>query len=380
MKVQPITNNDGSKRWVLLDDNYYPIEPAMAFIKDIAPFSSPNTVRGYCYKLLSFYQFLAACGLTLEEVYDIEDHNKPKRVIDEYVVFLQNPEKTMLSVNGCSPNPHNNNSVNQYVGVLIDYLTFLQDEDYFPYTVSLKRSKKAILNPHARVAGDLFQAKSVEKNYGKLPTPPKKVDFVTRDQYIEVFKLLKRERDKLIIALAFEAGMRSGEILGLQWQDLSDSGRGLVHIVARDNNPNGARVKNYAEGTVPIPEYVSEMIFDFERNCPTDLPHEFVFMSERRGKYNPLTYNAVYKILGEVKPALSFDFSMHLFRHGYAAEKIMWGYTPETIQSVLRHKHITTTLEIYSHLEYLIASPEIAKKLSNSKIKYGGILVPSQDK
>ena len=379
MKIQTIEVGD-KKRWIMLDDDYLPVITVNAFIKSLDATHSPNTLRSYIFRLLTYFQFLNASGYTEYDVYDPTNKRRAKDIMDEYISFLQDPASTMLAVNGQAPVRHTNDTINQYKDTVIAFYEFLKEEEIIPESVSFKKkSNSNIPRVSSHVAAELFRGGiRVKENYGDLPSKPKLIEFITRDQYIEIFKMLDCERDRLIAALMFEGAMRIGEVRGLWWEDLVDAGRGLIHIVPRDNNPNNARVKNNDGGTIPIPGYVADMILDYESGFPTDLPHNFVFVSEGRNKNNPIGYNAIWKKFNIVSKKIGLNFHPHLFRHGYAAEKIRWGYTESEIQAVLRHRNISTTIDIYAHLKYLFESEEMAKKLRNSKIMYGGILIPQE--
>lgn len=56
-----------------------------------------------------------------------------------------------------------------------------------------------------------------------------------------MIKACNTQRDKLIIKILYETGMRKGELLGLRLEDMGDCGENEIAIVAR-NNRNGARV------------------------------------------------------------------------------------------------------------------------------------------
>jgi site-specific recombinase XerD len=55
--------------------------------------------------------------------------------------------------------------------------------------------------------------------------------------------------------LIYESGLRISEALGLRHSDL-DPAANAVPVVARDDNPNHARVKGMKDRSVPVRDYL----------------------------------------------------------------------------------------------------------------------------
>ena len=58
----------------------------------------------------------------------------------------------------------------------------------------------------------------------------------------ELLDACTHTRDRFLLVLLYETGMRIGQVLGLKHADLSVE-NGTLQIVPRDENPNGARAK-----------------------------------------------------------------------------------------------------------------------------------------
>ena len=72
-------------------------------------------------------------------------------------------------------------------------------------------------------------------------------------------------RDRLIVMLLRETGVRRGELLGLHLVDVQDfDSRGRIRIVRRDDNPNGATAKG-TEREIPDSTQPSRDTRDFPR-------------------------------------------------------------------------------------------------------------------
>src|SRR5581483_8856555 len=65
-------------------------------------------------------------------------------------------------------------------------------------------------------------------------------------------------RDRFLVGLLFESGMRIGQALGLRHEDIR-SWDNEIDIVPRDDNANGARAKTRERYTVVVPRPVMDL-------------------------------------------------------------------------------------------------------------------------
>ena len=89
-----------------------------------------------------------------------------------------------------------------------------------------------------------------------------RVDRADDSDVVAVLGACGSARDRLIVLLMVRAGLRRGEVLGLRRSDvhlLADSrqlGCGIVrphlHVVRREDNPNGAIAKSRRQRAVPL--------------------------------------------------------------------------------------------------------------------------------
>lgn len=136
------------------------------------------------------------------------------------------------------------------------------------------------------------------------------------------------------IRLGLQTGMRSGEILGLEWARV-DLAKGMVYL-------DPEHQKSKTPGAVPLnPAAVSVL----EALRALKSAHKrWVFA--RRGK----RINSVKKAFRAVcEGARVADFTPHDLRHTCAAWLVQAGVPIRTVSELLRHKDIRTTMR-YAHL------------------------------
>jgi site-specific recombinase XerD len=81
------------------------------------------------------------------------------------------------------------------------------------------------------------------------------------------------------------------------------------------------------------------------------LDSDYVFVNlwgHPRG--HPLSYPAVYDLVGRLRRHTGVAFGPHHFRHTYATWLLRRGAGMESVQQLLGHASITTTIDTYGHL------------------------------
>jgi integrase len=145
----------------------------------------------------------------------------------------------------------------------------------------------------------------------------------------------------LIVLLGGEAGLRSGEIVGLEWGDVDFANRLLC--VQRNvwegqvDSPKGGRIRY-----VPL----TRRLVDALRNG-RGMPNTRVL---RRHNGKPFTEGAITHAV--VRAARLADLPAngpHRLRHTFCSHLAMRGAPPRAIQELAGHAHVTTT-QRYMHL------------------------------
>lgn len=165
-------------------------------------------------------------------------------------------------------------------------------------------------------------------------------------------------RDRLIVMLLRETGVRRGELLGLHLVDVADfDSRGRIRIVRRDNNPNGATAKG-TEREIPILHNREEIQETFQAYLLEEYPpeaetkgHGMLFIN-LDGKYTgkAMTSARLNSLFYQLRDRTGIEAHPHLFRHTFATRMLQAGYMDEYVQQLLGHKSIATTKDIYSHV------------------------------
>ena len=174
---------------------------------------------------------------------------------------------------------------------------------------------------------------------------------LSAEQVVAVLAAPQRARDRFLLALLAETGMRIGQALGLRHADFVSRAK-EVHIVPRAANANGARAKLRSPATVPVTAGLVRCYSDYMHAEYGELDSDYVFVNLWAGRVGaPMTYAAVHQLVGRIRARTGIDFTLHMLRHTHATELIRSGVAIEVVARLLTHQSSTTTSQIYVHLD-----------------------------
>jgi integrase len=146
------------------------------------------------------------------------------------------------------------------------------------------------------------------------------------------------------VALGAFAGLRAGEIAGLQVGDV-DFLRRQVHV-RRQSAPDGVRPPKYeSERTLYAPERLIELI---SAHVARTAPDPWLFTGRSGGPANQNMLTQKWKYY-RAKARLT-GVRLHDCRHYFASGLIADGCDPVTVQRAMGHSSASITLDRYSHL------------------------------
>ena len=183
--------------------------------------------------------------------------------------------------------------------------------------------------------------------------PPKKakeMQVLTRDEMQRFIIQAKSDGYFEIFVLELCTGMRRGEILGLQWDDLNMQ-TGELHISRQVALVNGnihistPKTKSSVR-TIIIPPDILKILAEYKKRINSI----WIFPSPKTDN-TPLHPATVTSILDRIlKRAECKDIRFHDLRHTFATNALASGMDVKTLSMIIGHISSETTLNIYTHI------------------------------
>ncbi len=351
MEVKIINLKTGKKFPLLVEDNGLPVIPVQKYIKSIALQNySFNTQKNAAFRLKIYFEWLEMNNLTyLEAVHDKDaTHKGAYETLADFKLYLKYPELK----NNIRPiqisQKRKSSSINQIMTTVSMFYRFVALNDGInELPIYMKLSTNA--TTHSFI-NELFlkkEHKIVNILLEKTPAPnPKSVSL--KEYELCVQKCTNR-RNKIIIGLMYEGGLRKSEVIGLMLSDLKDIADCAIYIRKHDDPNNMTFLKNNSAGVTYISERLRDEIITYINHDLIDVDTNYLIVNFKKGssQYKPMTSNGIDEILKILSKRTGLQLTAHKFRHGCAMNMARSGMSLSDIQEKLRHKHFETTQNIY---------------------------------
>lgn len=348
MEVVKVKTEDGKERYFVADDDGLPIEPILKFIrfKDNTNFAR-NTLRMYCQHLKLYFEYLQQRELDFQKV-TIDD-------LALFVNWLQNPYKSLKIIPTqqveTARSPRTVNSIVNTVLAFYDYI--LRHEEY-SNNIS-DRLRKFVSTPSRNFKGFLYgiahEQKKVTSNILKLKVPKSKPKTLSKEEIGILIKACNNLRDKFLLNLLYETGIRIGEALSLWIEDFDISDM-IIDLQDRGELENNAEIKTVSSPRrIDISQNLADMFMEYLAEYHTEeveTNHIFIKLSGSN-KNKPMNYTDVDNLFRTLKKVTGIYVTPHMFRHSSLTLLRMAGWQPELLRIRAGHKNIYTTLNTYIH-------------------------------
>ncbi|BAB66460.1 site-specific tyrosine recombinase/integron integrase [Sulfurisphaera tokodaii] len=264
---------------------------------------------------------------------------KPDVIINPFDEFI-----TALMIAGASEN-----TIRLYSIAISDFLSYIRKDPRTVTTYDLNNWIRNILSRETKSKNEneieKRRKKSVTARHYIIavlrflkwlgvdvkPTIPrirrKEIRALSEEEIVKIKENVKKLKDRLLIQLLLDTGLRSKELLSIKKSDINIERR---YIIVRNT-------KNGEERIVFFTEETARLLKSYLRNI------------EDNGILFNMTYHALYRKLKRLGKKLGIDLRPHILRHTFATQAIRKGMPLPVVQKLLGHKDIRTT-QIYTHL------------------------------
>ena len=348
MYVQRIRTPEGKKRYILLDDDFQIIEVVKDFLKYLdSRRYAENTLKNYCYHLKLYFEFLQEHEYNYK---DLVEENLEIKVFSEFIEWLNKIDnKVIYTQYSERPNRRDEATINAILSAVVTFYDYL-------YRIGEVRELNIFKDGNINAFKGFLYEMGTKRNHNKsnifkLKEKDKLLQVISRDQVNTLIDTCKYIRDKFMIALIFESGIRLGEALGLRKSDIVIWDN-KIKIVARENKENDASVKNKAEGEIIIPSYICDLYLNYLEKEYIENKEGYIFVN-LKGPNKGIAMKAitVQKLFNRLSTITGIKVNPHMLRHSHATELIeVGGWDCLDVKDRLRHRHIQTTINTYIHL------------------------------
>ncbi|WP_405772213.1 tyrosine-type recombinase/integrase [Streptomyces sp. NBC_01538] len=346
--VSPTT---GEVTWLLVDDETYRPHP------EVQEFSlylrgagrSPQTQRAYIPRIGRFLNWCTERGTDWKTA-----------GLGEMTRFKFHVERTPTR-QGQLPT---GKTVNAVLTAVCEFLRFCAVQGHVAHEVAARLSEPRFLTSppsgfdpgeggqHLMIKARVLKASEIEKAPATLTAP----------QVAQVLEAARTARDRLLLTVLVEGGLRIGEALGLRREDmhlLPDSThlgcrtRGAhLHIRPRQDNENGARAKGGRHRMVPLTQGAVHRYRDHltERERVAEAADcDYVFVNLVGAAIGrPVTYSNAKQVIERIGNRCGLHARPHMMRHTAATQWIRSGVAPDVVQTLLGHASSASTA-VYVH-------------------------------
>lgn len=147
------------------------------------------------------------------------------------------------------------------------------------------------------------------------------------------------------VSLILRCGLRRGETLGVEWRDVYDN---VLHVRREvTKTDSGVRDIPLDNETMMMIELRRMLVEDALASVGEKLMPTYKLCCGLDGY--PLTVNALRRFWDRHKKEYD-DFTLHELRHTYLTNLAQAGVHPSVMQRLAGHASMSTTLEIYTHV------------------------------
>lgn len=373
--------------YFLIDDNYKPIMPVYRFMLDmISKGYSSNTSKIYAQHLKLYYEWMKLENLDYHSAIGVGTNKKATVYTNlakfkfwlKYPTYYNVVNNKVVEINSLEKNKEieakrQASTINQIINAVLSFYDFLVFDEGIDKLNVYQKARKSTRFHHS-LDEMVIKHEIKEKSKLKEKVPKKKIKHITYSQYKLLMEKATNPRNRIIIGLLFEGGLRISEVIGLNIVDLNDIDRGIIHIVKRDdpNNPDAA-VKYNSVGDVFVSDTLANEINGFllQTMEKVDTNYLIVNLYSSVNKFQPMKRDTIEDMLEQLGKKIGIkNLHPHMLRHGLAVDMLQDGINIEIIKDTLRHQDSSTTANIYARSDTPTRQASMNKYFKKAETKY----------
>jgi integrase len=197
-----------------------------------------------------------------------------------------------------------------------------------------------------------------DRGYRRIPRSltDYKAILVTPTQTLEIIRNLRKPLHRILVLTCAATALRASELLALRWGDILWQEERIAVTKRWSLGKDGPTKTRKSEGHVPLHLVLASQLKEWQSRTAYGASTDFVFPSlkkEGRVPLSPAVFVADHlrpaAIAAGVKVEPGQRFGLHNLRHSLSSWLVNKAKVePKTVQSILRHSRIQTTLDLYT--------------------------------
>lgn len=249
--------------------------------------------------------------------------------------------------------------------------------------ISIENGKRLITLIHSSLNFAIRQ-EYIYRNYAEgivFPKIKKQVNnkvFSKEEQRLFIDHLNTKNTIDLLLLTAFCTGLRLGEITALTWEDLKDG-----KLTINKQYQNEYKIDDYGNRTrelhlistktesseriIPLPDNILPLIFEHKKEQEKNINRLKGIYQDKKLIFadsigNPIEHKKPNREVKKICKHINIpDRTFHSIRHSYATRLFELNVPVKTVQHLLGHSTINTTMNIYTHVMEEQKTDEVQK-------------------
>lgn len=356
VRVEPITLPSGEESWTVVGSDHLPIREVDEWLDFLRGRSmSPNTVQTYARHVSLLLRWL-----------DLRSSSWEHLTFNELTLFLADLADGSIPLDGrrraASRRPTTSRAVMAGVGNFLEYWHL---EGKGPRDLRLYRSAQRSGRRTDHVLSHIEHKRRRQESRvairGGNTRPPIHVIGFEPD-FQKLLAEANTVRDKLLLSLLFDGGLRIGQATGLRHGDLDPATR-KVRVERRTDNANRALSKQISTFSVQLPQRTFTLYAKYliEEQLAAGIESDYVFTNLEPPLGRPVSQANARKVIKGIGRRAGVPLTPHTLRHTHATALARLGWTAPQIAARLGQS-VASSADVYIHL----ASTDIEDKFKST--------------